>query len=202
MSVPFFMSKRKSLLKKEKPISNPSKSSPRSAPPLQPVLRQNFRVHTTKRNPIVFYTESSVYSVTLVAITVTYNNIGSFEVRLRVTNLAGANETSRVGYINIDDNIATQNCSSDLAFLKVYPNPGTPQAQILVDFHLNNSLYLNFFLFDDAGKQVKHLMRHRSKAGKDRLSFKAKMLPTGHYVLVLQDQQNKLVGSHKLVVVD
>lgn len=133
---------------------------------------------------------------------VTYNNQGTFEVRLRVSNLAGSNEVIKTDYITVDDLMSNANLSSNLAALKIYPNPVTIKDRVAVEFDLKETVDLSFILFDQSGKQLKTLLRHRSKAGVNHLSFDVEMLPSGTYVLLLQDQQNKLVGSHKLVVVD
>lgn len=129
---------------------------------------------------------------------VTYNNPGSFKVKLAVENEAGFNSKQVLNYIVVESPTSTSEQENLLTESLVYPNPMSER--FAVEFQLKEKMIISIDIKDLEGKQVKHFFRERAKAGRNQFSFSAAPLNSGIYILEISDDSGNVVKSEKLIV--
>ena len=130
--------------------------------------------------------------------TVTYNNPGSFKVKLSVENEAGFDSKQEFNYIIVESPTSTDELSNPLTESMVYPNPMSER--FAVEFQLKEKMIISIDIKDLEGKQVKHFFTERAKAGRNQFSFSAAPLNSGIYILEISDKSGKVIKSEKLIV--
>ena len=129
---------------------------------------------------------------------VTYNNPGSFKVKLSVENEAGFDSKQEFNYIIVESPTSTDELSNPLSESMVYPNPISER--FAVEFQLKEKMIISIDIRDLEGKQVKHFFTERAKAGRNQFSFSAAPLNSGIYILEISDKSGKVIKSEKLIV--
>lgn len=74
--------------------------------------------------------------------------------------------------------------------INTYPNP--TDDKFILDFEVSETQSVELRIFDMAGREVRHLMNGKAKAGTNRFSFSLAPLPSGNYIL-------NIIGSEGIV---
>jgi PKD repeat protein len=131
---------------------------------------------------------------------VQYNAPGLYDVTLVASNPAGNATATKTAYILVDTETSSREERALLSSFKVFPNPSAAGERISAQFTLHRALELDCYLLDQGGRVVKYLLHHRAKQGRNLLSFRSGLLPSGTYYLSLQDNKNNVLKAAKLVV--
>jgi len=121
---------------------------------------------------------------------VQYNEMGMFDVSLKVTNIAGSNTLTRVGYIEVGPS-SLSGTDNGVSFT-LYPNPVTQDLFTLllpVESRYRVSLVsqLGFTLFEQESSQ-------------ERLQVPVRGIPSGIYFVRVTDLETGKSGSKKVVI--
>ncbi len=135
------------------------------------------------QNPIIVYSTSGVYDVSLVS-----------------SNAAGSASTTIENYITVDGVNSIEEVSSSIDDFKIFPNPSVPEGRITAQFGIQEAMELDFYIADDRGRIIKHLMHHRAKQGSNSVSFNAEMLSAGVYHLIIQNQYKQIIRNGKIII--
>jgi len=128
---------------------------------------------------------------------VVYENPGTYNVNLIITNESGTDLDTRLGYIEVTEPTAVVD-PEILDELIVFPNP--IENIFKVGFYLPNKTELDIAIIDAGGKRVKNLFQGKIKAGRNELSFNKNALPAGTYFLVIQDASQNLLTNEKIII--
>jgi PKD repeat protein len=115
---------------------------------------------------------------------VRYDEVGSYDVTLVVSNDLGTDSLVLTDYIQVGTS-TTEN-SSYFSDIKLYPNPVSDES-VALEFNLQSSGRLNFVLFDSRGNEVKTIFNDRVKKGANVLRFNVDNLPSGYYILKIHE---------------
>jgi PKD repeat protein len=130
--------------------------------------------------------------------TVTYNNPGSFKVKLSVENEAGFDSKQVLNYIIVEDPTSTKEQENILSESLVYPNPISER--FTVEFQLKEKMIISIDINNLEGKQIKHFFKERAKAGRNEFSFSAAPLKSGIYILKISDENGNVIKTEQLLV--
>jgi PKD repeat protein len=133
---------------------------------------------------------------------IVYSTPGIYDVSLVVSNAAGNNAATEAQYIEVTPVIGVSEAASKLSGLNIYPNPSASDSRITVEFDLSETMELDFYILDNTGKVVKHLLHSRIKAGGNRVLFNTGLLPAGLYHIIIQDQKKENLIDGKIVIMD
>ncbi len=131
---------------------------------------------------------------------IVYPNPGLYDVSLVATNAVGAASATKSDYIQVDGSTSTIHLDSPLSDFILYPNPSDGEGRIKVKFSLRETTVLDFYLIDNAGRQIRHLLRQRSKVGENLMSFNAAMLPNGLYYLQVKTEEAQILKNAKIII--
>lgn len=129
---------------------------------------------------------------------VTYNNPGSFKVKLSVENEAGFDSKQVLNYIVVQDPTSTSEVENLLYESSVFPNPASER--FTVEFQLKERMIISIDIKNIEGKQIKHFFKERAKSGRNQFSFSTSPLNSGIYLLEISDEAGNIIKSEKLIV--
>jgi Secretion system C-terminal sorting domain len=104
-------------------------------------------------------------------------------------------------WIGIVDNIDFPNSTNSISSVKetmVFPNP-TSNKRFRIKFSLDETQYVDFYLYNMQGQRVSKLLRAYSKSGENEFSFDVSPLAKGNYILKLEGKE-KILSAHQVVV--
>ena len=130
--------------------------------------------------------------------TVTYNNPGSFKVRLNVQNEAGFDSEQIPNYIVVEAPTATQETAANIQTAKVFPNPASER--FTLEFQLNEKMIISIDIRNIDGSITKHFFREAAKSGRNQFSFSTAPLSSGIYFVEISDASGNIIKSEKLIV--
>ncbi|MEM6802840.1 MAG: PKD domain-containing protein [Bacteroidota bacterium] len=136
------------------------------------------------QNPIIVYSDTGIYSVSLV-----------------VSNAAGNDSRTKENYIIVNDPaVSINDLESPIRKFEIYPNPTTSDQRIYIKFELEESMVLDFYLLDNKGRVLKYLIRHRNKIGENLISFNGGMLSAGQYYVLVQNLDKQILQYGKIII--
>lgn len=129
---------------------------------------------------------------------VTYNNPGTYKVRLSAENEAGFDTKIVNGYIIVEDPTNTSTLNDDLTGTSIFPNPVSER--FMVEFHLKERMLISIDILDQTGRQVNHFFKEYAKAGRNQFSFSTAPLSTGMYYINISDKNGVVLTSKKILI--
>lgn len=129
---------------------------------------------------------------------INYGMYGVFPVGLTITDFWNSYTAEKVNYIYVGVSSLEENIDP-LNDFQVFPNP-SPNGLISVKFELEKSDELDFYVIDQLGNNVKHLLRHRAKAGENMIQFNGEMLSKGVYSVIVKDIHQRVLKRESLVI--
>jgi hypothetical protein len=100
---------------------------------------------------------------------IAYNTRGVYNVTLTTTNAAGSSlPVTRSSYIVVENGVGLED-NSEIAGLKIYPNP--TKGQINVDLDLNAGEQVSIELYDLSGRKLADLLSTQAKGGVQTWNF-------------------------------
>jgi len=139
---------------------------------------------SVEKNPIIIYPNDGIYDVSLIA-----------------TNSVGSNSSTKDDYITVGVT-SSENLKNGIEDFKIYPNPSSSKGRVYVEFEIKKSTELQFYLVDNLGHVIKHLLHHRVKSGVNQISFNNDMLASGNYKLIIQNKSNQILAHENLLIID
>ncbi len=138
---------------------------------------------STLQNPILVYGAAGVYPVTLVS-----------------SNTAGNSVITKDNYITVGMS-AIQETGGVFNRFELFPNP-VSHDRLNVVFEIEEKLELDFYILNEQGAVVKHLLHQRVKSGTNQLAFNTELLPSGTYFVLAQNPSKNVFKNAKFVVQD
>ena len=132
--------------------------------------------------------------------TISYDTPGVYDVSLVASNSAGNGTSTKTDYITVDLANPVYEDFSKISNLVIFPNPSASGERISAQFGLAEAMELDFYIVDDLGRVLKHLLHHRAKAGENLIGFNGEMLSAGTYYLIIQSSNKQLLRSGKIII--
>ncbi|MEI7801714.1 MAG: T9SS type A sorting domain-containing protein [Bacteroidota bacterium] len=128
--------------------------------------------------------------------TVSYNNVGNYNVKLIATNTGGSDTELKNNYIHVTSNTGIQIDSTENIF-NVFPNPVAETFSL--DFTITENCNLTISIFNVEGKLVKQLYEGKAMQGENSFSFNESNLTSGTYFLQIKNEKT-ILRNEKIIV--
>lgn len=130
--------------------------------------------------------------------TVVYNNTGTYNVKLVVSNFAGKDSITKTDYVYIGG-VGNHETPYFVSDLNLFPNPASG-GEITVEFILDKKREMAFVLYDIRGQQYTTIHSQRVKEGRNVFYFSSESLSSGNYILKLISKADGLAQALPFVV--
>ncbi len=125
-----------------------------------------------------------------------YNETGMFCLNGSYA-INGGHNTWIAKIRNMDPRLGVKQEEGNITNTTVYPNPVSELVSI--EFAIQKTDWLDFYLYDVQGKMVTKLLRDKAKAGLNKFTISTSDLPNGIYYINIQ-QHEQILENKKIVV--